>query len=323
MKKKIIIAVAAVLVIAAVIVAAVTLNAKPYAKDKTDTEELYRQNVASVGYENAIETAMPQTELYNTIKYHFEAPLEKGKTEKKAIILGYDGCRADILAEIDEANSGIKALTNDGAKLLLSYCGGVNYPEVNTQDTSTAPGWCSILTGVWADVHGITGNDITKTMDTKTLLTSLVEDKLADSSTFITRWKGHFDRKNATYLEEKAYCEENSLPVSFNRCENDAASHAYTLEEIKKADCADFIFVIYEPTDGTGHNNGFSFNNPEYKAAFKTEDGYALEAINAIKARPTYETEDWLIIITADHGGIGTGHGGESIQERMTFAVVL
>ena len=49
----------------------------------------------------------------------------------------------------------------------------------------------------------------------------------------------------------------------------------------------------------------------------------ALESINAIKARPTYETEDWLIIITSDHGGIKRNHGKESIQERMTFAVVL
>ena len=36
-----------------------------YAKDSTDTEELFRQNVASVNYENTIETAIPQTELYN------------------------------------------------------------------------------------------------------------------------------------------------------------------------------------------------------------------------------------------------------------------
>lgn len=320
MKKKIVIAIAAILVIAAAVVA-FTYN--PYANDPADTEELYRQNVAAVGYGNTIEGALPQTELYNTVKFHFDSPVEKGKTEKKAIILGYDGCRADILAEIDKANSGITALVNDGASLNLYYCGGVNYPEVNTQDTSTAPGWCSMLTGFWADKHGITGNDITKTMDTKTLLTSLVEEKAADSSVFITKWKGHFSRNNATYLDEMAYCEENKLPVSFTLSEGDENSHALTLEEIKKADCADFIFTIYEPTDGTGHGKGFSFNNPKYKEAFKTEDAYALEAINAIKARPTYEKEDWLIIITADHGGIGKGHGGESIQERMIFAAVL
>ena len=160
-------------------------------------------------------------------------------------------------------------------------------------------------------------------MDTKTLLTSLVEDKLADSSAFVTKWAGHFSRDNATYLDEKKYCEDNALNVNFAKCEDDSATHAYTMDEIKKADCADFIFTIYEPTDSTGHNKGFTFNNPKYKDAFRTEDAYALEAINAIKARATYEKEDWLIIITADHGGIGTGHGGESIQERMTFAAVL
>ena len=319
MKKKILALVALVLVI----LAAVAFPIHRYMWDPKDTEALYMQNVATVGYGNTVEGALPQTELYNTVKFHFESPLEKGKTEKKAIIIGYDGCRADILAEIDEEKSGITALTNEGASLNLYYCGGVNYPAVNTQDTSTAPGWCSILTGFWADVHGITGNDITKTMDTKTLLTSLVESKIADSSLFITKWKGHFDRENATYLEEKAYCEQNALPVGFVRCEDDAASHAYTLEEVKKTDCADFIFSILEPTDATGHSRGFSFNNPKYKEAFKTEDAYALEAINAIKARPTYESEDWLIIITSDHGGIGTGHGKESIQERMTCAVVL
>ena len=319
MKKKIIIALAVILVLAG----AIAFPFVRYMYDPKDTEELFRENVASVGYENAIETAMPQTELYSTIKYHFEAPLEEGKTEKKAIILGYDGCRADILAEIDGENSGIKALVNDGAKLLLSYCGGVNYPEINTQDTSTAPGWCSILTGQWADVHGVTANDIPKSMEAKTLLTSLTEEGTIGSAIFITKWGGHFSRDNATYLPEVQYCQDHALPVTFSKCDNDEASHQAVMEEINDEACADFLFVIYEPTDSTGHNKGFTFNNPAYKEAFKTQDAYALEAIEAIKARPTYEQEDWLIIITSDHGGIGTGHGKESIQERMTFAVVL
>lgn len=319
MKKKILIALAAILVLAA----AIAFPFVRYMWDPKDNEELFRQNVAAVGYGNTVEAALPQTELYNTIKFHFDSPLEKGKTEKKAIVLGYDGCRADILKEIDEEKSGITALKNDGASLNLYYCGGVNYPEVNTQDTSTAPGWCSMLTGFWADKHGITGNDITKTMDTKTLLTSLVEEKAADSSVFITKWGGHFSRENATYLNEKKYCEDNALNVNFTKCEDDVASFDYTIEEVKKTDCADFIFAIYEPTDSTGHNKGFTFNNPKYKEAFKTADLYAYYVIEAIKARPTYEKEDWLIIITSDHGGIGKGHGGESIQERMIFAAVL
>lgn len=321
MKKKILFIALAIVLVGAIIASSILIPKYEFAKDSTDTEELFRQNVALVGYENTIETAIPQTELYKMIKNHFESPLPDGKTEKKAIIIGYDGCRADILVEIDKENSAITQIINDDGSINLAYCGGVNYPEKNTQDTSTAPGWCSILTGVWADQHGITANSITKSLEYKTLLTTLVEDGTIDSSTFITRWKGHFDKKNATYNEEKAYCEENKLNVSFNRCENDAASHEYTLNEVKKSDCADFVFVIYEPTDSTGHDLGFTINNPEYKEAFKTADQYGAETIAAIEARETYDTEDWLIIITSDHGGIGTKHGGDSIQERMTFIV--
>lgn len=317
-KKKIISIIAIVLVVAS----AIALYATRYMWDINDTEELYNTNIAAVGYENTVETAIPQTELYNIIMEHYASELPEGKTEKKAIIIGYDGCRADILATKSDDNSAVSAVLKDGGSINLLYCGGVNYPEKNTQDTSTAPGWCSILTGQWADVHGVTGNDIPKSMDAKTLMTTLTEDGTIGSASFITKWAGHFSRKNATYLPEVEYCGDHGLPVSFNKCDNDEASHKAVIEEISDEACSDFIFVIYEPTDSTGHNDGFSFNNPAYKEAFAKMDAYGYEAIEAIKARETYETEDWLIIVTSDHGGIKTGHGKASIQERMTFAVM-
>lgn len=321
-KKKTIIAIISVILVLALIGGGIYLYIMRYSKDKNDTEELYRQNIDSIGYENTIETAYPQTDLYAIIDEHFRSELPEGKTEKKAIILGYDGCRADVLTEVQDENSAIGYLLENGATNNLTYCGGVNYPEKNTQDTSTAPGWCSILTGVWADKHGITKNDITKSMDYKTIMTTLTEEKVIDTASFITRWKGHFSRNNATYLLEKEYCEQNGLGVAFNHCKNNDASHEFLLGEIAKEDCSDFIFVIYEHTDSTGHSYGFTINNPGYKDAFKESDACAYEAIKAIEERETYGTEDWLIIITADHGGKGTGHGKESVQERMTFVVM-
>ena len=322
MKKKILGIVAILLVVVGVtLIFTVAIPKTEYAKDEGDTEELYRQNVALVGYENTVETAIPQTEIYNIIKTHFESELPEGKTEKKAIIIGFDGCRADVLKEMQSENSVISSMLEDGASINLAYCGGVNYPAENTQKTSTAPGWCSVLTGVWADQHGITENGITKSVEPKTLLTTLVENDTIDSASFITKWKGHFSRNGATYNDEKAYCEENNLNVAFNRLKNDEASHEFTLNEVKKSDCADFIFVIYEPTDSTGHGYGFTINNPRYTEAFQTADKYGFETLNAIKSRKTYSTEDWLIIVTSDHGGFETDHGFASIQERMTFIV--
>ncbi len=94
------------------------------------------------------------------------------------------------------------------------------------------------------------------------------------------------------------------------------------MEEITRKDCADFVLIIYENTDSAGHDFGFTFNNPIYINGFRTEDAYGYELIKAIEAREIYDSEDWLIIVTSDHGGFGTGHGGASIQERMTFVVM-
>ena len=318
-KKWIIVITASVLVV--VLTITLSLVFTRYQWDPNDTEELYLENVAKVGYANTIETAIPQTEIYDLVNAHFNSPLKDGTTIKKAIIIGYDGCRADVLTEMVDGNSGIKSLIDDGASLNLSYCGGVNYPAKNVQDTSTASGWCSILTGEWANVHGVTKNYVTKSMDTKTLLTSLVENNKANSSSFITKWAGHFTKKNATYLDEKKYAENNNLNVNYVLGENDENLLNITTTELQKDNCSDFLFVIYEPTDITGHSKGFSHNNPKYKEAFKTADEYGYKTIEVIKSRPTFESEDWLIIITSDHGGVKVGHGKASIQERMTFLI--
>ncbi len=292
-----------------------------HSADAKDTEAAYRETVASIGYKNTIEDAIPQTDLYKMVEDHFSSALPEGKTEKKAIIIGYDGCRADALTLAQGKDSGIRKMLDNGASVNLVYCGGVNFPEKNTQDTSTAPGWCSILTGQWADKTGITGNGITKTMEYKTLLTSLTEDKVIDSAAFITSWDGHFATDNATYNLEKAYCEENNLDVSFKLCSNDTSSANAAIKNLKEGDCSDFIFAIYEGTDHAGHSFGFSTNNPIYQVGFRINDVLAYRTLNAIEKRETFDTEDWLIIITSDHGGFGTGHGRESIQERMTFIV--
>lgn len=298
--------------------------------DGSDTISAYKDKVESVSvYTNTLETAIPQTELYDMIKNHFDAPLAEGKTEKKVIVLGYDGGRADALTLIDGSfDSAIDYLIKTGGEAQLVYCGGVNYPAINTQATSTAPGWCSILTGEWADVTGITGNGIAKSNDYPTLLVSLVEDETIDSSAFYVSWNGHFVSDDSTYRLEKAYIEENNLNVKFCDAPDDVknedgenGTYENTLADIQSADCSDFIFTIFEHTDHAGHDTGFGAHNPDYVSGYKATETESYNIIKAIESRETYETEDWLIIITSDHGGFNTGHGSLTIQERYIFVV--
>ncbi len=289
-----------------------------------DTVKAYKANVSSVtAYENTIETAVPQTDIYGMIKGHFESELPAGKTEKKVIVLGYDGGRADALSLLDDSvdASAVNYLVSTGGTAQIGYCGGVNYPAFNKQDTSTAPGWASILTGQWADVTGVTGNSVPKSNDHLSLLTSLVEDQIIDDSAFYVSWNGHFMDEDSTYINEKQYIADKNLDVTFLDADDDNGTFASTLADVQNADCTDFIFTIFEYPDHAGHDTGFCIENPEYAAAFRENDAQCKLIIDAIESRETYETEDWLIILTSDHGGYNTGHGFLTLQERMTFIV--
>ena len=275
--------------------------------------------------DNTWQEALPQTEVYNIIKAHFESPLPEGKTVKKAIVIGYDGCRVDLFPLLSTAKkSAINTLLEDGGHAIFTYAGGVPYsesPESVTQATSTAPGWCSMLTGVLADKHGITDNDIVKEIEPKTLILSLVEDGIVDKSAFYVSWDGHFSRKNATYYGEKQYAKQNGVNAKFCRAFFDPGTKCNILSDLKKKDCSDFIFSTLEYTDHQGHDTGFTPTNPKYVSAFRDAEATGKDIIDAIKARKTYDSEDWLILITTDHGGNGGGHGGPTLWERMTFIV--
>lgn len=288
--------------------------------------------VADVPFEDAIEsltmmdntweTALPQTAIHDLVTAHFSAPLPAGKTEKKAIVIGYDGCRTDLFTLLATSEkSAINTLLSSGGHAVFTYAGGVNYPAENTQATSTAPGWCSMLTGVLADVHHITDNDIVKEVEPKTLLLSLVEDKIVDSTAFYVSWDGHFSRKNATYYGEKQYARSEGVAATYKRAFFDPGTKLNLLSDLKKKDCSDFIFSTFEYTDHEGHNTGFTPTNPRYVSAFRNAEATGADIIEAVRARKTYDTEDWLILITTDHGGIGGGHGGPSFEERITFIV--
>lgn len=285
-----------------------------------DTIGNYKDNVEKVAYENDFDTALPQTEIYSIVQNFYNAPLPEGKTEKKVAVIGFDGCRADILSLMgSEDTSAIKTLKNQGGNLVLSYCGGVNYPAFNTQATSTAPGWCSMVTGEWADVHGVTDNSIPMKLTKHTLFTSLIEEGKADATAFYVSWGGHFSSDDSTYSTELAYIQQNNLNATFLKANDDAGTVSNTLADINRTDCSDFIFCIIEANDHVGHDTGFCPANPDQAVIFAEAEGEALQMIHAIENRATYNTEDWLILITADHGGYNTGHGFVTMMERYTF----
>lgn len=281
-----------------------------------DKKYLARLDTQGV-FNNTTKTALPQTVFADAVRKHFKK--QNGKTPK-ALLIGFDGARADAMHLLCEstdekitgglfisAYSAVQALKAEGG-LYLSYAGG---ESDSRQETSTAQGWAAILTGVWGTENGVLRHLPLKTNCPTVLRELAMQGKQA---AFLAEWPDHF---SVTYKDEIEIAARGNLPLDYAKYADDRALAAAFTERI--AGDTDCIFGIFEGPDYNGHGTGFSTANPRYAACVCRLDNVAYRLMEAVKARPTYAQEDWLIMITSDHGGHGLRHGTQKQFDRMTF----
>jgi predicted AlkP superfamily pyrophosphatase or phosphodiesterase len=81
----------------------------------------------------------------------------------------------------------------------------------------------------------------------------------------------------------------------------------------------DLSWVYLEYTDDMGHMHG---DSPEFYRAIQLADKRIGYIWQALQYRQQHFNEEWLIIITTDHGrdaATGKGHGGQSERERASW----
>ena len=222
-----------------------------------------------------------------------------GQTTKKVLIIGIDGCRADAL---ELANT--PAIDN-----LISN--GIYSPDALNDDiTISGPGWSAILCGVWSDKHLSVDNSFVGTDYTNyPPLFKRIEDFNSDLNTVsICNW----DPINDYIVQNHA---DFKLNVSSDL---EVSNEAINYLSSNDPDC---MFLHFDDVDHAGHANGFSPNVSQYITAIEGVDDCISPIMQAISQRPNYNNEDWLILITTDHGGLGTSHGGNSIEEQNVFVI--
>ncbi len=316
MKKSIVLAFTAIVLIISLMFTACSSASKEIKKADTYADELEGMNI----FDSSAENAMPQTVIHKLITDHFNSPLPEGKKVKKAVFIGYDGFRADGLENIkDNEKSAIMYLKAQGG-LYHTFSGGIS--GVNEQATSTAPSWMAMLTGGWGEYNGITDNSQIKKEMAETFLTSLA--KQGHYASFTTSWREHTE---LTYRPDIAQSIKTGLPVEYTHQIDDTATYYQILKYVSKSDKMqktpaedpDVIFFTLEYADHAGHNTGFGNQNEEYIKGCLNDDAYGYDIVKTIEQRSTYSEEDWLIIISTDHGGTKLSHGGQTPFERMTW----
>ena len=234
----------------------------------------------------------------------------------RLLVIGIDGCRPDALAAASTPN--LDALIEAGAFSDKTQILGDRY---RSSDTSSGPGWSSFLTGVWADKHGVNDNTFRgRNYGPFPHFFRLVKDRWPDARTgSFVDWE-----PIDTHIVQAAdvrvvYPAKGS--VDYARCDGLLVRDAV---RFLATDDPHVAMVYLGAIDEAGHAHGFHSDVLEYVRAIETVDERVGEVIHAMTQRPNYTKENWLVIVSTDHGGKDKGHGGgQNVPEILTTFLIV
>ena len=228
---------------------------------------------------------------------------------KRVLVIGIDGVRADILAE---------ATTPVMDSLIAA--GAFTTSARNVLPTISGPNWSSMMTGVIPDKHGVHSNNLSSNAygEFPDFLTRLERIDHSFETIAIVDWPPLGSTAAGGPLFGDSV--DSRILVNGNELDYVMADSFVMREAVRALEMQDpHAMVVYlGNVDVVGHEHGSL--SPEYRASIETADAQVGAILAALRARPTYVQEDWLLLMSTDHGRRDDGgHGGESELERTIF----
>ena len=228
---------------------------------------------------------------------------------KKVLLIGLDGVRVDIMATVHTPvidSLAASGFFSDEAKTRVR--------------TVSGPGWSSMLIGARTDKHRVDGNDF-EGNDYATypdFLTRIEREKPALNTFAVLDWPPLGTADSGGPLVS----DEIDVKINFDGEADgyrlaDSLSVEAAVEHLRDTD-VDAAFVYLGDIDVVAHET--NTRSPRYKAAIEWADTRVGLLLQAVRDRPSYAREDWLILMSTDHGrNDAGGHGGTSPSETTIF----
>ncbi|EWH13838.1 type I phosphodiesterase/nucleotide pyrophosphatase [Cellulophaga geojensis KL-A] len=264
------------------------------------------------------------------VQVGFTQQTSKPINNKKVVFVIVDGISTDMLQKAPTPF--LDSIANTGS-YTKAYVGGKKGGYSQTP-TISAVGYNSLLTGTWVNKHNVYGNSIKKPNYNYPTIFKVFKDQYPSKKTAIfSTWldnrtkliEGESETKNVEldYAFDGFELDTTNYPHDtykqyIKKIDNDVAVEA---ARYIKTDAPDLSWVYLEYTDDVGHGLG---DSPQLDDAITYEDALVGKIWNAIKIREAKFNEDWLLVVTTDHGRSpkdGRHHGGQTERERATWIV--
>ncbi len=237
----------------------------------------------------------------------------------KVLFIGIDGVRGDALREAVARGMAphLAGLIKEG-----TYC----FNAATSDKTFSGPGWSDMMLGVHRDLHGVNTNGVDKNHRPYPIFKDSEQDQYLTIFEHLEKINpkltaGHFQTWDALAL---------TLPrggrglkdVYFNYHQHGDELNTRVAVAYLSQHSPDFTFFYIADVDTTGHAGHFAEKDIAYLQAIQRADANIGRVLRAIKSNKHYAKQNWLYIITSDHGGQGKGHSGNlQVQRAVPFIV--
>jgi len=214
----------------------------------------------------------------------------------KVLIIGIDGTMPSALAVARTPN--LDALKSNGCYSTRV----VTHPV-----THSAACWSSMFTGVWGDKHGVNdpGN-------------SFAGNQFTNFPSFYKRVEAANSNLNtlafARWAPMLTAVPDADVKLAFN---TDDEVTAETCRRLTNSN-PDVFWMLLLDVDSAGHASGWGPTVSNYVRAIEIADAHVGQIIGALTNRVTYADEDWLVIVTTDHG---EHDHPDPERSRITFVI--
>ena len=244
--------------------------------------------------------------LLTLIVFGVTANYAKGKSPKPkakhVLVLGLDGWGSYSVEKAHDIPN-IRALMEQGSYTLKKRSVLPSESNVN---------WASMFNGSCPELHGYTtwgsrvpeipSVELNRNGKFPTIFSILRDARPNVVTGCLTEWDG------IKHVVDTMSIDDYSLAKDWENHHERLSDMAVEFIKSKKPT---LLAVCWDQVDHTGHKIGH--DTPEYYLSLSEVDGYIGRVIQALKDAGIYDQT--IIIVTADHGGIGQGHGGKTLRE--------